>query len=39
MQVFAGKFFKDNPRLFKSASAAYAMSFLLIMLQTDAHNP
>jgi brefeldin A-inhibited guanine nucleotide-exchange protein len=40
MQAFAGKFYEDNPQTyFKSASAAYTMSFLLIMLQSDAHNP
>jgi len=40
MQAFAGKYYDDNPNTsFKSASAAYTMSFLLIMLQTDAHNP
>ncbi len=40
MQAFAGKFYEDNPDTnFKSASAAYTTSFLLIMLQTDAHNP
>lgn len=40
MQVFAGKYFADNPNgIFKSASAAYTAAFLFIMLQTDAHNP
>ncbi len=39
MQAFASKFFKDNPRSFNSANAAYTLSYLLIMLQTDAHNP
>lgn len=38
MQVFASKYFHDNPNSFKSGSAAYTLSFLLIMLQTDAHN-
>lgn len=38
MQAFASKFFQDNPNSFKSGSAAYTLSFLLIMLQTDAHN-
>lgn len=38
MQVFAGKYFKDNPRSFNSATAVYTLSFLFIMLQTDAHN-
>lgn len=39
VQVFAGKYFKDNPRSYNSATAAYTLSFLFIMLQTDAHNP
>ncbi len=40
MQVFASQFYNDNPTtIFKSASAAYTTAFLLIMLQTDAHNP
>ena len=39
MQAFAAKFFKDNPKSFNSASAAYTLSYFLIMLQTDAHNP
>jgi len=39
MQVFAGKYFKDNPKSFNSATAAYTLSFLFMMLQTDAHNP
>jgi len=38
MQVFAGKYYKDNPNSFKSGSAAYTLSFALIMLQTDAHS-
>lgn len=39
MQVFASKYFKDNPKAFNSANAAYTLSYLLIMLQTDLHNP
>ena len=38
MQVFAGKYFQDNPKSFNSATAAYTLSFLFMMLQTDAHN-
>ena len=38
MQVFASKYFQDNPTSFKSGNAAYTLSFLLIMLQTDAHS-
>ena len=39
MQVFAGKFVKDNPEVFSSSLGAYQMAYLLMMLQTDAHNP
>jgi len=39
MQAFATKYFKDNSKSFNSANAAYTLSYLLIMLQTDAHNP
>ena len=39
MQVFAGKFVKDNPEVFSSSTGAYQMAYLLMMLQTDAHNP
>ncbi len=38
MQVFASKFFQDNPNSFKSGGAAYTLAFALIMLQTDAHS-
>ena len=38
MQIFASKFVKDNPTSYNSASAAYTLSYLLIMLQTDAHS-
>ena len=39
VQIFASKYFKDNTKSFNSANAAYTLSYLLIMLQTDAHNP
>ena len=39
MQAFAEKYVKDNTETFKSSTAAYSLSYLLIMLQTDAHNP
>ncbi len=39
MQKFASKFVEDNPGSFSSATAAYTLSYLLMMLQTDLHNP
>ena len=39
MQKFASKFVQDNPGSFNSATAAYTLSYLLMMLQTDLHNP
>ena len=39
MQKFASKYVNDNPNLFNSATAAYTLSYLLMMLQTDLHNP
>lgn len=29
----------ENPEIFKSATAAYTLSYALIMLQTSLHNP
>ena len=40
MQKFSDKFYRDNKeQIFKSADVAYTLSYLLIMLQTDLHNP
>lgn len=39
MEKFAERYCKDNPDVFKSADGAYLLSFALIMLNTDAHNP
>lgn len=39
MQKFASKYVSDNPNIFNSAQAAYTLSYLLMMLQTDLHNP
>ena len=39
MQAFASKYFEDNPGSFNSATAAYTLSYLLMMLQTSLHNP
>ncbi|CAK70017.1 unnamed protein product (macronuclear) [Paramecium tetraurelia] len=38
MEKFASKFCIDNPGIYQSASAAYTLSYLLMMLQTDLHN-
>ena len=39
MQIFAQKYYNYNKNPLKSATAAYTLSYLLIMLQTDLHNP
>lgn len=40
MQIFARKYINDNPNSpYKSATAAYTLSYLMMMLQTSAHNP
>ena len=40
MQVFAQKYYKYNPdNPLSSTTAAYTLSYLAIMLQTDLHNP
>mmetsp|Transcript_58738 Transcript_58738/g.137076 ORF Transcript_58738/g.137076 Transcript_58738/m.137076 type:complete len:1749 (+) Transcript_58738:59-5305(+) len=39
MEKFAEKFCQDNPGTFTTADCAYVLSFSLIMLQTDLHNP
>jgi Sec7-like guanine-nucleotide exchange factor len=33
------RYCKDNPGRFSNADAAYVLSFAIIMLNTDAHNP
>ncbi|CAK61467.1 unnamed protein product (macronuclear) [Paramecium tetraurelia] len=38
MEKFASKYCIDNPGIYKSAEAAYTLSYLLMMLQTDLHN-
>jgi len=38
MQIFSAKFAKDNPESL-SAAVAYTLGYLLIVLQTDLHNP
>ncbi|WIA39187.1 hypothetical protein OEZ86_005312 [Tetradesmus obliquus] len=39
MEKFAERYCKDNPGRFGNADAAYVLSFAIIMLNTDAHNP
>lgn len=39
MERFAERFCKDNPAAFPTSDGAYLLSFALIMLNTDAHNP
>jgi len=40
MLQFAQKFFKDNnDSVFVSADACYTLSYLMMMLQTELHNP
>merc|ERR1740123_342079 len=39
MEKFAEKYCNDNPNMFANADCAFVLSFSLIMLQTDLHNP
>ena len=39
MEKFAEKYCRDNPGAFPSADGPYLLSFAIIMLNTDAHNP
>jgi len=39
MEKFAEKYCSDNPEKFANADCAFVLSFSLIMLQTDLHNP
>ena len=39
IEKFSDKYFKDNPGAFEVADTAYVLSFAIIMLQTDMHNP
>lgn len=39
MEKFAERYFQENPGVFQSADDAYILSFAIIMLNTDAHNP
>ena len=39
MEKFAERYCGQNPGAYKSADTAYVLSFSVIMLNTDAHNP
>ncbi|KRX07107.1 Sec7 domain [Pseudocohnilembus persalinus] len=39
VQKFGEKYYQDNPEDFNSSDGVYTFSYLLIMLQTDQHNP
>jgi len=39
MEKFAEKYCTDNPEEFSGANSCYVLSFSVIMLQTDIHNP
>ena len=39
MEKFAERYCKQNPGAYKNADTAYVLSFSVIMLNTDAHNP
>jgi brefeldin A-inhibited guanine nucleotide-exchange protein len=39
MEKFAERFTEQNPGLFPTADAAFILSFSIIMLNTDLHNP
>lgn len=39
MEKFAERYCKQNPGAYKSADTAYVLSYSVIMLNTDAHNP
>lgn len=39
MQRFANKYSLDNPKEYKNADLAYYISFAIIMIQTEIHNP
>ena len=39
MEKFAERFTEQNPDIFPSADVAFILSFSIIMLNTDLHNP
>ena len=39
IEYFASKYYNDNPTLFSNADSAFYLSYGIMMLQTDLHNP
>lgn len=39
MESFANRYYSNNPTAFEHQDTAFVLSFSLIMLNTDAHNP
>ena len=39
LSAFSDAYVKDNPNSVRDADAAYTLTFALVMLNTDAHNP
>eukprot|EP00002_Diphylleia_rotans_P002235 TRINITY_DN11401_c0_g1_i1.p1 TRINITY_DN11401_c0_g1~~TRINITY_DN11401_c0_g1_i1.p1 ORF type:complete len:1504 (+),score=330.80 TRINITY_DN11401_c0_g1_i1:68-4579(+) len=39
LEIFTNRFCHQNPAVFSSAETAYVLSYSVIMLNTDAHNP
>ncbi|KAG0461783.1 hypothetical protein HPP92_020259 [Vanilla planifolia] len=39
LEKFAERYCKCNPKTFSSADTAYVLSYSIVMLNTDAHNP
>ena len=39
LEKFAERYCKQNPYTFRSADTAYVLSYSVVMLNTDAHNP
>ncbi|KAL8142211.1 hypothetical protein V2J09_015243 [Rumex salicifolius] len=39
MEKFSERYWKCNPKAFSSADTAYVLSYSIILLNTDAHNP
>eukprot|EP00124_Ichthyophonus_hoferi_P003604 Ihof_evm1s322 gene=Ihof_evmTU1s322 len=39
MEVFAKRFYQDQPGLFRDVDTGYVLAFSVVMLNTDRHNP
>jgi len=39
IEYFASKYYNDNPNLFANADAPFYLSYAIMMLQTELHNP